>query len=860
MRKLHVDNTDQDNVCVESSTCPPGTRFAFQSYQEASCPACPANTYQDQGNHRVASCREQTCCGPGFQLQGAGPMTPGVCVQCTPGTFQSRAQHFETQCTTAARCTGNQHELVASTATADTQCTSLSQCTDSQYEFKPPAAGKTDRICEAVRACPFGQYITTPHTQTSDRVCSYCDGIVQYSNTVNSNSCKDMSFCGQGEVVVVPGTAQSDLTCGPCDGAKEQYQSASRHRETACQKKKRCPAGTHVLKDDVQQGRLCTACTGGTFMHKDAHSEQQCLGHAVCGAGEYIAVKSSATNDRKCSVCDGVSQYSDESNLAKCKDMSFCGQGEVVVVPGTAQSDLTCGPCDGAKEQYQSASRHRETACQQKQTCPAGEYAAQNDAKVGRVCTACASRYYMDQAGHMQTQCIPATVCNSTQYETRRFVPKLQDRVCSALAVCSAAQYILVKATATSNRVCKALYVCTGKQYIHTPHTATSNRVCKLLSMCTGAQYIHTPHTASSDRICKALSVCDPRTQYRRTQHTANSDRVCGALTECGPGKFVEMPAAKAADRVCNYCNGTTHYSDEANLAACKAMTFCSYGQRVAVAGTASTDLQCASCNQTNDEFQGLSKHRATVCEKMRLCPAGAYVSTADMIRGRECTQCPSGRYIAAPQHAATACLPQPTCALGERLANASTVLPGVCAECRSGSFRPSLKYDQCTRQQLCQRNQYAQSDGNSTTDRVCAPCAAGQFMPRVNHTEARCDEPAPCVSSPGKNTSHKCFEPQQGSNSDHAGGMVGSANQSTASSEASAGSGAEMVPGVSNTDEAGRKTDDANDQGVPAAAVAIPVVLLVVFGILLFVAVAHRKVRIHARRCFVKSPPPTNN
>ena len=89
-------------------------------------------------------------------------------------------------------------------------------------------------------------------------------------------------------------------------------------------------------------------------------------------------------------------------------------------------------------------------------------------------------------------------------------------------------------------------------------------------------------------------------------------------------------------------------------------------------------------------------RHREAVCETKRLCPAGAYVSTDDMVRGRVCSQCPSGFYMAEASHTLDACAPHANCRLGQQLLNATAATRGVCQSCGAGRFRASFNYSRC--------------------------------------------------------------------------------------------------------------------------------------------------------------------
>ena len=81
-------------------------------------------------------------------------------------------------------------------------------------------------------------------------------------------------------------------------------------------------------------------------------------------------------------------------------------------------------------------------------------------------------------------------------------------------------------------------------------------------------------------------------------------------------------------DRVCEYCDGATQYSDGTNIPMCKDMSYCTYGQRVKTLGTATSDLVCGACDETSTQYYlNMAKHREVSCNIKQRCPVGTFVS-----------------------------------------------------------------------------------------------------------------------------------------------------------------------------------------------------------------------------------------
>ncbi len=78
--------------------------------------------------------------------------------------------------------------------------------------------------------------------------------------------------------------------------------------------------------------------------------------------------------------------------------------------------------------------------------------------------------------------------------------------------LCTALEYQIAAATATSNAVCAVLTVCTANQYLAIQPTYSSNRVCAAYTVCASGGFAFQLPTATSDRVCR-LCGCSPNAQ-----------------------------------------------------------------------------------------------------------------------------------------------------------------------------------------------------------------------------------------------------------------------------------------------------------------------------------------------------------
>ena len=353
-----------DNTCVPQQACGPGTYYKGHTNKPRECLACPANTYQNRGAHRDSACKPHTTCGPGTRLRSASVIIgPGTCQQCPAGEFRSDASHYESECTLHKKCVEGQNRKDNGTATADTRCAQNKECAPVEYEAVPPTAGESDRVCEALATCEAGRYIETPHTNTTDRVCGYCDGETFYTDAPNLLECKEFSFCSFGEFVATAGNAASDLVCGACNSTYDEYQGlvngSANHRATACRIKQRCPSGTFVARDDNTRGRQCKACPTGRHMTEADHVLDKCSKHANCPAGEQLA-NASRTTAGSCEACT-PGQFRPTTAEPTCRPQTPCQRDTFASSPPGGSSDRVCSPCPTGTSL--ALDNHTEAAC-----------------------------------------------------------------------------------------------------------------------------------------------------------------------------------------------------------------------------------------------------------------------------------------------------------------------------------------------------------------------------------------------------------------------------------------------------------------------------------------------------------------
>ena len=183
---------------------------AGQLFVDNGCLGCPADTYQDETNHRTPACKQQTLCG---LAQRASPdnskSAARTCSSCGDNTYQGASSHRSTTCDTQTLC--------------------------GQAEF------------------------ISGDSKTAARSCSSCGAdTYQQSSSHRDASCKSQTLCGAGTFLGGCGLGCGQIfkrTCESCN--PNTYQDSASHRSGSCKKRAPCPAGQSLFGASVIAAGSC---------------------------------------------------------------------------------------------------------------------------------------------------------------------------------------------------------------------------------------------------------------------------------------------------------------------------------------------------------------------------------------------------------------------------------------------------------------------------------------------------------------------------------------------------------------------------------------------------------------------------
>lgn len=139
------------------------------------CTACTEHTYQNMSGFRGASCEAQPVCGVGTKFPGKtdSNIIRGDCIPCDVGTFQSKGDHYDTEC---EPCPANTY----SDGVGGVVCT------------PQPTCGRGERI--------------SPSSTAGMQTCIPCDGNIEYQNVTDhrKEDCirQPSQICGSSESFV----------------------------------------------------------------------------------------------------------------------------------------------------------------------------------------------------------------------------------------------------------------------------------------------------------------------------------------------------------------------------------------------------------------------------------------------------------------------------------------------------------------------------------------------------------------------------------------------------------------------------------------------------------------------------------
>ena len=559
--------TTSDTICA---ACPAGT---FSN--TVSCTLCEAGTYQDEAGKSF--CDATTLCQPGrFVASPATTTSDTICASCPAGTFSSTTNalechacpagtyqddHESTSCKTTALCEAGKFIEQPATPSSDTVCADCPagkfseaentvECAACPAGFFQPAPGQAE--CVSVSRCVPGEYQTTAHTPTTDRVCGTCSAGT-FSSEDNALVCTAWQVCPAGQFEQSPGTVSTDRVCADC------------------------PVGSF----SPTSGQLaCTACK-------------------VCVSGQYISRPCSATRDTGCAncilactldeylspECDSASTvapacHACHASCATCSDGVSCDTCDPST-PVLIEGGLCSGECpDG----YFLDREHQCVPCQEPcATCENG----------ATVCKSCTSGL------HVNAGCVEA--CPGTHFEV------VGENKCQAIGTCDPGQYVVVTHSPTSDRVCAA---CDPGKFSDLPNQpictdcpadtyqlSGESTACNVTTVCRDGESEIVAATPTSDREC---AECAPGT----TDHDSSPETAC---VDCPAGLYQDE-AGTVFCKVCSACASGTYETAPCTPTTdrqCVACRRCP--EKVARPCSGTRDTECTSAGMPAGEIAGIA-------------------------------------------------------------------------------------------------------------------------------------------------------------------------------------------------------------------------------------------------------------
>eukprot|EP00729_Bicosta_minor_P008784 gene8784-13893_t len=288
---LVADVTYAQN-CKDSTACDPGERFDGSGTKDATCPACPANTFLGNTGHFISTCKPQPQCTAGEKITDDSKEVIRVCSDCAPNFYQTSTGHRDTSCTEQPYCKAGQR-MDADTTTARRGCTA---CRENTYHSP---GDHRDTSCENQITCGAGQGFEV--------------GVVQNDGATTAGSCY------------------------PCvaGGSSGQYHEASTHRED-CKTQRQCAKGQFFKGSNTERG-VCTTCVGFTYQERESTRVETCKLQKTCGPGFRFeeASKGAKTWEGQCLACDPGTYRSESIHReTTCLAQILCTKGAIFTSNG----------------------------------------------------------------------------------------------------------------------------------------------------------------------------------------------------------------------------------------------------------------------------------------------------------------------------------------------------------------------------------------------------------------------------------------------------------------------------------------------------------------------------------------------
>lgn len=252
-------------------------------------------------------------------------------------------------------------------------CQYATQCQSAEYEYQTLERSR-DRICLPVSQCSTGQFIQTPETHTSDRVCQdwqVCDYIYQYDNSrvgvpnaTVDRDCRNIKICNATEYQTQAPTTTSNRICAPlspeCKGTEYESTVPNDTRDRVCSPlSPECLNSTQYESQSpsTTQNRICAPlanCSSEQYVVQEATptSNRVCQNKTTCTSNEWESFEGNETTDREClrlTVCKSVEYEKDSmayyTRDRLCMPLSVCNKTQYISHEATDTSDRVCTQC-----------------------------------------------------------------------------------------------------------------------------------------------------------------------------------------------------------------------------------------------------------------------------------------------------------------------------------------------------------------------------------------------------------------------------------------------------------------------------------------------------------------------------------
>ena len=813
-----------DRQCNGLTACLPGSKVIAEPTDTSNreCEACGVNEWQDGLN--AGFCNAASSCAKGERVILASTMvTDLACGACLDGTYQDEDNHREASCLDQPKCGPGQYYSGADLNVAQ-DVEVKADCLPCTYGFYQDATDHRVKECKPQTTCNAGEKFTYRGLGEAAK-CTACDARTYQDDTDHRlDECKDQPPCGPGVFYSAVATLDRERSCIPCP--EGEWQGRAEHYlqyEGGCIPWATCNSNSNEEYESkaptTKTDRECAVhgtCTETQFESAapTPTSARECSeGLATCIAGTYVAAEMTATSDRICESC-GPKEWQSKPDQTECNPWTLCALGERVLAQGTLLANVVCTECQA--HTYVDQNLHLAEVCEEQPVCSAGEQASEDTKFARRQCGPCPDDTFVEAAGHREVACIPQTVCgkgefisadSSTEPRACTACPDnaFQDEgnhrhtLCQEQVVCSVGEYYIYRGLgepatcgqcedttyqdeSEHRNACKPQPKCpTGSKYVFdgTSKSATCSECtaghyqnaddhrladCKTQPLCkAGEKYAESTDrtskraceacpngqwrseqghqltacepwqqcsadeqhemgapTATTDRVCATTGQCLSGDQYETKAPTLTSDRECRGLAVCLAGSSILVEATETSDRECKACSGE-QWQEASNQPSCVDHSTCGPGQRVGVKPTAITDLTCSNC--TSGFYMADRAHRHTQCTPQTVCGTGQRFTTLIAIQ--------NSTFMGAVFSAVV-----------------TTTAPGMCLSCRTNQYqsRRAHRETACTPQPTCPRgSRYV--DLGTDAEAVCEQCAQQFYQDADNHRSTECIEQPTCVA-----------------------------------------------------------------------------------------------------------------